>query len=97
MSVNANAKCVTLTGIFVQQKFSNGEYLIQYRNGWAGLGYGSQRPKYDLAVLRLIKGGFEKTGQYHGRVQVVETEKTTITVDGFDRKVPLFKEVVSCN
>lgn len=93
----AHGKCISLSGIIVEKRFSSGEYLIQYRNGYEGLGYHQQHPKYDLAVLRLDHGGFKTTGQFNGRIVVTEVEKTVITLDGFDKKVPLFKEVNSCN
>lgn len=93
---NANAKCITLSEVFIQQKFSSGEYLIQYRNGWTGLTAQSQHAKYDLAVFKPVNISFEGTGKFGGVLSVSQIETTTITIDGFDKKVPLFKETESC-
>lgn len=94
-SFGSNAKCVALSGVVVQQKFSSGEYLIQFRNGWTGLTAQSQRAKYDLAVLKPIQG-FSSTGKFTGHLYVDQAETTVITIDGFSKKVPLFKEVPEC-
>jgi hypothetical protein len=93
---NAFGDCLVISKFNVEQRFSNGEYLIQYRNGWEGLLAGQQHPKYDFAVLKLDHGGFKATGIYNGRVFVNDSEKTTITLDGFDKKVPYFKETKNC-
>lgn len=92
----ANAKCMAIHGIFVKQKFSNGEYLIQYKNGWTGLTVQSQRTKYDTAVFKPTKTTFTGEGKFNGVISVLQIETTVITVDGFDYEVPLFKEVESC-
>ncbi len=92
----ANAKCTTIHGIFVKQKFSSGEYLIQYLNGWTGLTAQSQRAKYDTAVFKPTSATFNGEGRFNGVISVLQIETTTITVDGFDYEVPLFKEVTSC-
>lgn len=88
------AKCMSIHGITVERKFSNGEYLIHYRNGWSGLEY-PQVPRYDMAVLKLNTMMFTETGRFLGDIQVLES-KTTLNIDGFDTAVTMFTETKSC-